>query len=80
MLRWFVFILGLSPIALSQVQLNTSATEYKSHQQIDVQVTNAGKNTVSYCVEFGQISFKAGTGTADIEHTPIPFYVQKPGW
>jgi hypothetical protein len=29
-------------------------------------------------VEFGQVSFKAGTGTVeDIEHTPMPFYVQK---
>jgi hypothetical protein len=78
MVRRFAIVLVVSPIASSQVKVSTSATEYKPHQQIDVQITNAGKSTVSYCVEFGQVSFKAGTGNAeDIEHSPITFYVQK---
>jgi hypothetical protein len=63
---------------LSQVRMSTSTTIYKSHQQIDVQITNADKSAISYCVQFGQVSSRTGAGTVeDIEHTPIPFYVQE---
>jgi hypothetical protein len=78
MFRPFVFVLLLSPFLLSQVRVSTNGTDFKAHGRIDVQVTNAGKDAVSYCVEFGQTSFKTGTGaTADAESTPIPFYVQR---
>ena len=57
--------------------MTTSRTDFRSHDRIDVQITNKGKSAVSYCVEFGQFSFKTGNGTAaDMEPTPIPFYVQ----
>jgi len=78
MFRWLVIVLVFSRFVVSQVRMATSHTDFTSHDRIDVQITNSGKNAVSYCVEFGQISFKTGTGTAeDMEHTPIPFYVQK---
>jgi hypothetical protein len=78
MFRSFVMVFLLSPIALSQVRVSTPGTDFKSHEQIDVKITNAEKSAVSYCVEFGQISFKAGTGKVeDMEHTPTPFYVQE---
>ena len=74
MFRSFVMVFLLSPIALSQVRVSTPGTDFKSHEQIDVKITNAGKSAVSYCVEFGQISFKAGTGKVeDMEHTRYPF-------
>ncbi len=78
MFRSFVIVFLLSPFALSQVRVSMLGTDFKSHEQIDVKITNAGTSTVSYCVEFGQFSFKTGTGTVeDMENTPIPFYVQK---
>jgi hypothetical protein len=78
MFRSFLIVFLLGPIALSQVRISTPGTDFKSYGRISAQITNTGKITVSYCVEFGQISLKAGTGTAeDIEHTPIPFHVQK---
>jgi len=78
MFRSFVIVFLISPIALSQVRVSTPGSDYKSHQQIDVQITNAGKNAVSYCVEFGQHSFKtARGGVENMETTPIPFYVQR---
>ena len=78
MFRSVVIVLLLSPVALPQLRLSTPSTNFKPHDRINVQITNAGKSTVSYCVEFGHISFKAGTGTTeDMEHTPTPFYVQR---
>jgi hypothetical protein len=78
MFRTIAAIVLFCPIALSQVRVSTPRTEFKSHDQINVQVTNGGKRTVSYCVEFGQYSFKTGGGGADdMESTPIPFYVQR---
>jgi hypothetical protein len=78
MLRSLVIFSLLSPIAISQVRVSTPGTDFKSHEQIDVRITNAGSSAVSYCVEFGQASYRAGTGTeGDVESTPIPFYVQK---
>jgi len=80
MLRSIVVVLLLNPLALPQVHMATSRTDVNSHDRIDVQITNSGKNAVSYCMEFGQYSFKAGSGAAeDMEPTPIPFYVQREG-
>jgi hypothetical protein len=77
MLPTFIVFLLLSPIVQSQVRVRTVGAEFKSHDRIDAQITNA-KGTVSYCVEFGQHSFKAASGTVeDMETTPIPFYVQR---
>jgi len=78
MLRTFIVFLLLSQIVQSQVRVSTLGAEFKSHDQINAQITNAAKGTVSYCVEFGQHSFKAASGTVeDMETTPIPFYVQR---
>jgi hypothetical protein len=76
--RTFAIVLLLSPIVQSQVRVSTLGAEFNSHDQINVQISNAAKGTVSYCVEFGQHSFKAASGTVeDMETTPIPFYVQR---
>ncbi len=78
MLRTLATLLLLDSALLAQVRVGTVGTQFRAHEQINVQVTNAGKKTASYCVEFTQISFKTGAGTVeDMEHTPIPFYVQK---
>jgi hypothetical protein len=78
MLRVLAVVLLFSSVALSRVSVSTPGAEFKSHDQINVQITNEGKNTVSYCVEFGQHSFKNGRGgVQDMETTPIPFYVQR---
>jgi hypothetical protein len=78
MLRLLSFVALFSSVVVSQVRVSTGGEEFKSHQQIPVMISNAGKNNVSYCVEFGQWSLKTGSGEADdIEATPIPFYVQK---
>ena len=77
MFRSLIIVLALTPIALPQVRMSMSRTDFNSHDRIAVQITNTGKSAASYCVEFGQFSFKAGTGTAqDMESTPIPFFVQ----
>ena len=78
MLRLLSFVALFSTAVVSQVRVSTGGEEFKSHQQIPVRISNTGKNSVSYCVEFGQWSLKTGSGEADdIESTPIPFYVQK---
>jgi hypothetical protein len=78
MLRLLTFVVLFTSALVSQVRVNTGGEEFKSHQQIPVTISNAGRNNVSYCVEFGQWSLKTGSGEAgDIESTPIPFYVQK---
>jgi hypothetical protein len=89
MFRCVVIVLLFNQISLSQVRVAISPTDFKSHDRIDVQVTNTGKKAVSYCVEFGQVSYKGDPVPAEgpdhtripfyvkVESTPIPFYVQK---
>jgi len=89
MFRSLAISLFLIPTALSQVRIVTSRTDFNSHDRIDVQITNTGEKAVSYCVEFGQISYKGEIVSAPepdhsripayvrVETTPIPFYVQK---
>jgi hypothetical protein len=78
MLCRFTVVLLFTCIAVSQVRVSTSRAEFKSHDKINVQITNVGTSTASYCVEFGQQSFKTGGGgVEDMEATPIPFYVQR---
>ena len=78
MFRSIAVVLLFGSIAPCQVRVTTPKADFDSHGRIDVQITNTGKIAVSYCVEFGQISYKAGTGASeDVESTPIPFYVQK---
>jgi hypothetical protein len=77
MYRPFLIVFLISPFLASQVRVSTNGSVFKTHERIDVQVTNAGKDAVSYCIEVGQTSSKAGNGTpADVETTSIPFYVQ----
>ena len=64
MLRTFIMFLLLSPIVQSQVRVNTLGAEFKSHDQINAQINNAAKGSVSDCVEFGQHSFKAASAIA----------------
>jgi len=89
MFRWVVIVLLFNPIALSQVRMAISPTDFKSHDRIDVQISNTGKKAVSYSVEFGQVSYKGEPVPAEgpdhtpipsyvkVESTPIPFHVQK---
>src|SRR5271165_942684 len=78
MIRLLAFIVLLSPFLVSQARVSTNGTEFNVHDRIEVQVTNAGQDAVSYCMEVGQTSFKTGSGrAADVEPTPMPFYVQK---
>jgi hypothetical protein len=78
MYRSLLILFLVSPFLTSQVRVSTNGSNFKANERIDVQVTNAGKDAVSYCIEAGQASSKAGTGAgADVESTPIPFYVQR---
>jgi hypothetical protein len=80
MLCRFAVVLLFSCIAVAQLRVSTPGREFKSHDKISAQITNVGTSTVSYCVEFGQHSFKTGSGgVEDMETTPIPFYVQREG-
>ena len=48
MFRSFVIVFLLSPFALSQVRVSMLGTDFKSHEQIDVKITNGeypGSNT-----------------------------------
>ena len=73
-LQIIIWLLSLSgSLAFAQVQITLPATSFKSEDNIQARVINDGKTPVSFCVEFGQWSFKADK----IETTPTPFYMEK---
>lgn len=45
-----------------------------SHDKIDVQIANAGVSDVTFCVEYGYVSF---VDSDHSESTPTPVYVQQ---
>lgn len=61
------------PALYAQVQITMPQHVYQPHDLIDVTITNAGSQSVSFCVEFGQWSFKQDE---HLETTPTPVYVQ----
>lgn len=59
---------------IAQVSVSTPKMAYKSHERIDVKIVNSGNTDVTYCVQYGQLSF---IDPEHIEPTPTPVYVQQ---
>jgi hypothetical protein len=65
----------------AKVKITLPKHQFKRHEQIDVALTNTGQQSVSFCVEFGQWSYKSET--EPLVTTPTPVYVQQhteKGW
>jgi hypothetical protein len=69
-----------SVAAVAQISIRVPRSRYKSHEMIEVEIVDTGDADVTYCVEYGQVSF------IDPDHsgpTPTPLYVQQKtsrGW
>ena len=71
-----ILAVSSSAIGAAQVRVRVPDQHYKSHDKIDVQITNTGASNVTFCVEAGYISY------IDSEHSessPTPIYVQQRG-
>lgn len=60
--------------AFAQVEVSVPNPAYKSHDRIDVEIVNTGTSDVTFCVEYGYVSFIDSEHT---ETTPTPVYVQQ---
>jgi hypothetical protein len=49
------------------------AARYAAHEQIRAKIENDTKDSVTYCVEYGQTSMNDD----EVEATPSPFLVQR---
>ena len=62
------------------MKIRVPELHYKSHDRIDVEIMNTGTSDVTFCVEYGYVSY------IDSDHpepTPTPVYVQQKnsrGW
>ena len=63
-----------SIVAVAQVKISIPNAAYKSHDRIDVEIVNTGASDVTFCVEYGYVSFIDSDHT---ESTPTPVYVQQ---
>jgi hypothetical protein len=63
-------VLILPVAAFGQVKISLSAQRHKVREEIHAKVENTGSRPVTFCVEFGQTSPKAG----EIVSTPSPFW------
>jgi hypothetical protein len=66
--------------ASAQVQMRIPSQRYKSHDRINVEIVNASARDISFCVEYGYVSYIDDNRT---EATPTPVYVQQKrenGW
>ena len=75
-----LLVICCSIAASAQVQISVSEPSYRSHDKIDVEVSNTGSSDVKFCVEYGYVSFIDSDHT---EATPTPVYVQQEvtrGW
>lgn len=77
----FVILAICCSIAASaQVKIQVPESSYRSHDKIDVEILNTGSKDVTFCVEYGYMSFVDSNNT---EMTPTPVYVQRKvarGW
>ena len=60
--------------AAAQIRIEVPNAAYKSRDRIDVDIVNTGASDVTYCVEYGYISFLDSDHS---ESTPTPAYVQQ---
>lgn len=77
-LSLLLILYGIS--ASAQVHIGVAKSRYKPYERIDVLVANSSKSEVSFCVEYGQGSFRDEDHS---EPTPTPVYVQRQttrGW
>jgi hypothetical protein len=66
--------------ASAQVQIRIPSQRYKSHDRINVEIVNASAGDVSFCVEYGYVSYVDDNHS---ETTPTPVYAQQEserGW
>jgi hypothetical protein len=72
------FICALT--ASAQVQIRIPSQRYKSHDTINVEIANTSAGDLSFCVEYGYVSYIDDNRS---EATPTPVYVQQKrenGW
>jgi hypothetical protein len=75
-----ILVICCSIAASAQVKISVSEPSYRSHDKIDVEVSNTGSSNVKFCVDYGYVS------SIDLDHTegtPTPVYVQQEvtrGW
>jgi hypothetical protein len=62
--------------ASAQVKIGVQEPSYRPHDKIDVEIMNTGSGDVTFCVEYGYISF---VDSDHSEATPTPVYVQQKG-
>jgi hypothetical protein len=73
-----LILCGMS--ASAQVQIGVPKGRFAQYELIGVVITNTSKRAVSFCVEYGQSSFRDENNS---ESTPTPVYVQRQtsrGW
>jgi hypothetical protein len=75
-----ILTIWCSVVASAQVKISVPELAYKPHDRIDVVIMNAGATDISFCVEYGYVSY------IDSDHpkpTPTPVHVQQKnsrGW
>jgi len=69
-----VTVIALSLAADAQVKISVPSAVYKTHDKIDVEIVNAGTSDVTFCVEYGYLSFVDSNHS---EPTPTPVHVQQ---
>ncbi|MGB0065745.1 MAG: hypothetical protein WBP85_14985 [Terracidiphilus sp.] len=65
--------------ASAQVQIRVPSQHYEAQDRINVEIVNTGTGDVSFCVEYGYVSYAEDHS----ESTPTPVYVQQKkekGW
>ena len=77
MMRRNLIVLALLAIAATAAgrrpQIRIPTGRYAVHEQIHAKIENDTKDSVTYCVEYGQTSMNDG----EVEATPSPFLVQR---
>jgi hypothetical protein len=63
-----LFLISISSPAVAQVQVTLSSKHFGVEDEVHANVVNAGRNQITFCVEFGQWSPKNG----ELESTPSP--------
>lgn len=71
-----ILIFCCSFAASAQVKIDVPEHNYKARDKIDVTISNLGKTEITFCVEYGYMSY-ADSGHS--EFTPTPVYVEQKG-
>ena len=74
-----VLIIWCSALVSAQVKVTIPRAHYVAHDRIEVEILNSGAKDVSFCVQYGYMSFNGDHS----ELTPTPVYVQQKsqrGW